>query len=69
MRLVVIGANDAAATAYFARESLLIPVWEAFAQANSNRRPADVSQLLPYATNAEQRAVIQKVMLMNSAYK
>ncbi len=44
-------------------QDLLVPVYKAFATANGGQGPADISQVLPYATTPEQQAAIQKMIL------
>jgi RNA polymerase sigma factor (sigma-70 family) len=48
-------------------QDALIPVYKAFVKANGGQEPADISQVLPYATTPEQQAAIQKMMLRKSA--
>jgi RNA polymerase sigma factor (sigma-70 family) len=50
-------------------ENIIAPVYKAFLAANNGQEPADVSQILPYATTPEQQAAVQKMMLKNSTTK
>jgi len=47
-------------------QDILAPVYKAFLAANGGKEPADISQVLPYATTPEQQAAVQKMILRGS---
>ena len=63
-----IGSRSSTSMGYLNVETatLLNPVRQAFSAANNGRSPNNSSQLLPYATTAEQQAAIQKYILRDS---
>lgn len=50
-------------------QDLLAPVYDAFAAAKGGQKPAEISQMLPYATTPEQQAAIEKLMFRSSSTK
>ncbi|MGA9780256.1 MAG: sigma-70 family RNA polymerase sigma factor [Limisphaerales bacterium] len=67
----VVGPSGSGSVDFLTTETqnVLIPVYKAFVAANGGQEPANVSQLLPYATTPEQQTAVQKMMLKNSAAK
>ena len=65
---VAIGADGYGTSDFLTAEAepQLGQVMKAYQAANNGGEPADVSQLLPYATTPEQQAAIQKEILKNS---
>lgn len=63
-----IGAEGYGTSDFLAAEAQpqLTQVMKAYQAANNGGNPADVSQLLPYATTPEQQAAVQKEILKNS---
>ena len=45
------------------------PIYEAFRHANNGDNPDDISQLLPYASTAEQKAALEKMIQRRTAQK
>jgi RNA polymerase sigma factor (sigma-70 family) len=57
-----ISADGISSTSGGVAENILQPALQAFAAANNGQKPADPSQLLPYATTPAQQAVLQKLI-------
>lgn len=59
----VIGPNGFGSTTYHGvSEMEIIAIQKAWVAANPGKHPSDLSQLLPYATTAEQKAEIERMM-------
>ncbi len=68
---IAIGPNGYGSTDFLSSEirSTLGPVFQAFQDANNGQESTNSSQLLPYASTAEQKALLQKLMQRDSLTK
>ncbi len=66
-----IGPNGYGTTDFLSHETAAVmnPVRDAFRVAHNGQWPTDNSQLLPYATTAEQQSALQKLLLRDSSSK